>query len=69
MSLERKSTHVRLLPERHKQLQMMAKFQDRKAADLAAHFLDKMIVAEFHVFTLTADRFEGLGLSGKVRDK
>jgi len=64
-----KSIHVRLSPEQHGKLTVMADFHDRDMSDLAAHLLEKMIVAEFHDFTIAADRYARLGLSAFAGDK
>lgn len=63
MSVERKSIHVRLSPEQHQMLSVMADFHDRDLSELAVQLLEKMIVAEFHDFTIAAERYARLGLS------
>lgn len=68
MSVDRKSVHVRLSPELHQHLAVMAEFNDKDIAELAALFLEKMIVGEFHGFKLTAERMSRLGLTGSSRD-
>lgn len=66
MALERKSIHVKLSPDLHKQLAIMAEFQNKPIAELAALFLEKMTVAEFHDFRLAYERMTKSGLAGKV---
>lgn len=68
MSLERKSTHIKVSPDLHKQLQIMAEFQNKPIAELGALFLEKMIVAEFHDFRIAYGKMMKAGLSGSVGD-
>jgi hypothetical protein len=68
MSLEKKSIHIRIPPELHDQLSIMADFNDKDIAELAARWLCKAIVAEAHDFNVTLDKFNRLGLSGIKRD-
>ena len=69
MSLENKSVHIRLSPEQHQRLSVMADFHNRDMSELAAQLLEKMIVAEFHDFTIAAERYARLGLSAFDREK
>ncbi len=64
MSVDRKSIHVRIPPEWHSKLSVMADFHDKDIADLAARILEKGIVAEFHDFSLTVEKMNRLGISG-----
>jgi hypothetical protein len=68
MSLEKKSIHVRLDPVYHRRLDLMADFSRRDMAELASQWLEKAIVAEFHEFTLAAERWKRLGLAGTEGD-
>jgi len=63
MALDRKSVHIRLAPELHERLSLMADFYERDQAELAAQLLEKMIVAEFHSFSIAAERYSRLGLT------
>ena len=69
MSLEGNSVHIRLSDEGHKKLLVMSNFHDRNLSDLGAQLLEKMIVAEFHDFTIAAERYARLGLSAYDREK
>lgn len=68
MSLERKSIHTKLSPDLHDQLKIMAEFQNKPIAELAALFLEKMIVAEFHDFRIAYERMKRAGITGKMVD-
>lgn len=68
MSCEKKSVHIRLSPDQHQRLSVMADFHDRDMAELAAQLLEKMIIAEFHDFSLAAERYARLGLSAFAGD-
>jgi HicB family len=65
MSIEKKSIHVRIPPDIHQRLGVMAEFHEKDVAELAAVLLEKMIVGEFHSFSVTAERMSRLGLTGK----
>lgn len=65
MSLEKKSVHVRISQEMHEHLALMAEFHDKDIAELLAQWTEKVIVGEFHVFSLMRDRLNRLGLKGK----
>ncbi len=67
MSLERKSIHVKISPDMHKQLQIMAEFQNKPMAELAALFLEKMIIADFHEHRIAFNRMQKAGMSGNIR--
>ncbi len=68
MSLERKSVHVRIAPDLYDRLKVMAEFHHKDVSDMAALWLEKEIVGEFHDFSLAAERMRRLGLSGSGRD-
>lgn len=68
MSLEKKSTHVRLSPEIHERAKVLASIQRKDLAQYLAYLLEKEIVGEWHVFNLQAKSFERLGLGALVRD-
>lgn len=68
MSIERKSIHVRLSPDMHQRLGVIADFNDKDLAELASLYLEKMIAGEFHSFTVAAEKISRLGLAGKSRD-
>ncbi|MDR2259978.1 MAG: hypothetical protein LBE06_03390, partial [Azoarcus sp.] len=63
-----KSVHVRLSPDMHERLAVLAGLENRETAAHAALLLEKMIVADWHTVTLQADRMRRLGLTGSVGD-
>ena len=68
MSLEKKSTHVRLSPEIHERAITLAEIKGKDLAQYLAFLLEKEIVGEWHVLNLQAKSFERLGLAALVRD-
>ena len=68
MSLEKKSTHVRLSPEIHDRAKTLAAIKGKDLAQYLAYLLEKEIVGEWHVLNLQAKSFERLGLTGLIRD-
>jgi len=68
MSLDRKSIHTKISPDLHKQLSVMAEFENKPMAELAALMLEKMIVAEFHDYRIAFERMKKAGMMGKVGD-
>ena len=68
MSLEKKSTHVRLSPEIHERSKVLAEIKGKDLAQYLAFLLEKEIVGEWHVLNLQAKSFERLGLGALMRD-
>ena len=68
MSLEKKSTHVRLSPEIHERAKTLASLKGKDVASYLAFLIEKEIVGEWHVLNLQAKSFERLGLAALVRD-
>lgn len=68
MSIEKKSIHVRLPPELHEQLSVMAYFLDKDIAEEAARILARGIVAAFYDFKVAHERMTRLGLGGNKGD-
>ena len=68
MSLEKKSTHVRLSPEIHERAKTLAEIKGKDLAQYLAFLLEKEIVGEWHVLNLQAKSSERLGLTGLIRD-
>ena len=68
MSLEKKSIHVRVPPELHEQLSVMADFLDKDIAKEAARILARRIVAAFYDFKVAHERMTRLGINGKDRE-
>lgn len=68
MSLEKKSTHVRMDEEIHDQLRILSEATNKDIAELAAELLTKAVVGEFHVFRLAAERMHRLGFGGTRGD-
>lgn len=69
MSLEKKSIRVRVPPELHDQLSIMADFLDKDLAEEAARILARGIVAAFYDFTIAHERMTRLGIGGKNGEK
>lgn len=68
MSLDKKSTHVRLSPEIHERAKTLAEIKGKDLASYLAFLLEKEVVGEWHVLNLQAKSFERLGLAALVRD-
>ena len=68
MSLDKKSTHVRLSPEIHERAKTLAEIKGKDLAQYLAFLVEKEIVGEWHVLNLQAKSFERLGLTALVRD-
>ena len=68
MSLEKKSTHVRLSPENHERAKVLSNIKGKDLAQYLAYLLEKEIAGEWHVLNLQAKSFERLGVSALLRD-
>ena len=68
MSLDKKSTHVRLSPENHERAKALAEIKGKDLAQYLAYLLEKEIAGEWHVLNLQAKTFERLGVSALLRD-
>ncbi len=68
MSLEKKSTHVRLSPENHERAKVLSEIKGKDLAQYMAYLLEKEIAGEWHVLNLQAKSFERLGVSALLRD-
>lgn len=68
MSLEKKSTHVRLSPENHERAKVLAEIKGKDLAQYMAYLLEKEIAGEWHVLNLQAKSLERLGVSALLRD-
>lgn len=68
MSLEKKSTHVRLSPEIHERAKVLASIKGKDLAQYLAFLLEKEIVGEWHVLNLQAKSLERLGVGALMRD-
>ena len=66
MALEKKSIHVRIAPELHAQLTIMAEFNGKDIAEVAADLLERSIVGDFYRFSVAAEKVSKLG---KMRDE
>ena len=65
MSLEKKSIHVRIPPDLHEQLSIMADFLDKDISEEAARILARGIVSAFYDFKLTHERMTRVGIGGR----
>ena len=68
MSLDKKSTHVRLSPENHERAKVLSEIKGKDLAQYMAYLLEKEIAGEWHVLNLQAKTFERLGVSALLRD-
>ncbi len=68
MSIEKKSTHVRLSPEIHERAKTLAVIKGKDVAQYLAYLLEKEIAGEWHVLNLQAKSFERLGVAVLLRD-
>ena len=68
MSLEKKSTHVRLSSENHERAKVLAEIKGKDLAQYLAYLLEKEIAGEWHVLNLQAKSFERLGVAALLRD-
>ena len=68
MSLEKKSIHVRVPPELHEELTIMADFADKDIAEEASRILCRGIVAAFYDFKIVHERMTRLGIKGSGRE-
>ena len=68
MSLEKMSAHVRLPPELHELLKIMADLNNKEISEEGARMLCRGIVASFYEFKVAADRINSLGLTGMDRE-
>lgn len=68
MSLDKKSTHVRLSPENHQRAKVLSNIKGKDLAQYLAWLLEKEIAGEWHVLSIEARNMERLGLTGLIRD-
>lgn len=73
MSLRGKDFRCEIDPELHDKLRKMAEFQNVEVSSLGAAFLEKMIAAEWHAFSVLLSRMERSGLvrraNGELRNR
>ena len=62
MSLRGKDFRCELDPDLHEKLRRMAEFKSADLSALGAEFLEKMIAAEWHAFSVLLDRLERSGI-------
>ena len=58
------SVHVRVPPELHEQLKIMADFNSKEISEEAARLLCRGIVASFYEFKVAADRIHSAKVTG-----
>ncbi|WP_151744861.1 hypothetical protein [Acinetobacter calcoaceticus] len=68
MSLEKKSTHVRLSPENHERAKVLSNIKGKDLAQYLAWLLEKEIAGEWHVLSIEARNMERLGIGALMRD-
>jgi len=64
MALEKKSVHVRIAPDLHEQLSILAELEGKDMSELLATFCEKAIVGEFYAFNIVKERLLRVGLAG-----
>lgn len=68
MSLRGKDVRTEIDPEMHERLRRMADYRNVDLARLGAEFLEKMIAAEWHAFSLMLERLERSGFARHPAD-
>ena len=68
MSLEKKSTHIRLSPEIHERAKILAHVKEKDLAAYLSFLIEKEVVGEWHIFNIQAKSFQRLGMEALVRD-
>ena len=68
MSLDKKSTHVRLSPENHERAKVLSNIKGKDLAQYLAWLLEKEIAGEWHVLSIEARNMERLGVAALLRD-
>ena len=68
MSLPGIDVHIRLTPDMHERLRVLAEVNGTTIAALAGVWLEKNIVGEFHALSMQAERIARLGIAGISRD-
>lgn len=68
MSLEKKSTHVRLSPENHERAKVLSNIKGKDLASYLAWLLEKEIAGEWHILSIEARNMERLGIGALMRD-
>ncbi|CAB4145112.1 hypothetical protein UFOVP891_16 [uncultured Caudovirales phage] len=68
MSLPGQSVHVRLSPEAFSVVTAMAEINERGVADQCHLLLEKILLGEIHVLSMTQKKWERLGKSGSNRE-
>lgn len=66
MSIRGKDVRVEIDATVHDKLRKMSEFRHHEVSTLAAIFLEKMICAEWHEFSLLAERMERSGIVRKA---
>lgn len=68
MSLDKKSTHVRLSPENHERAKVLSNIKGKDLSQYLAWLLEKEIAGEWHVLSIEARNMERLGVAALLRD-
>lgn len=68
MSLRGKDFRCELDPELHDRLRKIADFKNVEVSSLGAEFLEKMIAAEWHAFSVLLERMERSGIVRKAAE-
>lgn len=68
MSLRGKDFRGEIDPDLHDKLRKMADFQNTEVSALGSSFLEKMIAAEWHAFSVLLERMERSGIVRKATE-
>jgi hypothetical protein len=63
-----KSIHVRLSPEAHKVLSVIADIEDKDNAEMARLLLEESLLGRVHTVSIAARRYRSAGFSGILGD-
>lgn len=68
VSLPLKSIHVRVSPDTHAALRVMAEAERTEIAEMAERLIEEAVHGRFHVLKVALERYSRLGLSGRERE-
>lgn len=68
MSLRGKDFRGEIDPRSHDRLRKMAEFKKVEVSSLGSEYLEKMIAAEWHAFSILLDRMERSGIVRKAAE-
>lgn len=68
MSEPLKSVHVRLSPDLHAAVKVMAQARKIEISEICEELINEVVMGKFHGLKVAADEMARLGLSGRRRD-